>query len=1349
APETTVEKVLAGIYAHVLGLQRVGIDDSFFELGGDSILSMQLVARARTAGVLCRPRDIFTEQTVAKVARIARVVDDEANSEDDGAGHLVATPSMCWLAGVAGPVEQFNLSMLIQAPAGASEGDAAIMLQALIDRHPMLRLQVDDDDDQTGGWALTVLKAGSVDAGACLQAVDTMSDEVLVQARSRLDPAAGAMLRALWVVDTRELILLIHHLAFDAQSRRIVLDDLNTAWGQHLAGQKDALPAAGTSFARWASLLAEQARRPEIVAHADIWRRVAATPAALPHVQPSLDTFATAGDLSVMLDVETTRMLLDEVPAAFHATVQDILLIAFALAWTEFLGYPSTVDAPIGIGVEDHGRHQELAPDVDLSHTVGWFTTTYPVSLTVGGVDWAQVVAGESRLGEVLKDAKDQLRALPNPLSYGMLRYLNTEVELAGPDPTIGFNYVGPLGVSATHANHWQLRQEKLSDIAAARAIPMPLMYTAALSAAIVDSGIGPRLRADWSWAPSALDRAAVGQLNRLWFEALVGVCALVRRGGGGLTPSDILPARLSQQQLDDLDQLYDIADILPLTPLQQGLLFHADTAHGGDGDLYAMQLDFTVSGALDSDRLREALHTVVARHPNLAARFLDDFDEPVQIIPANPVPGWRYLDLGGCLNVDEQVSQVCAAERAAVCDLGGQSAFRLALIRVAPDRHRLLLTHHHIVLDGWSWPILLGEIFASYHGQRLAPAGRYRKFLTFLAGRDLDADRSAWRKALAGFDTPTLVDVSDRLGLGARGVQSFRVHAETTRAISALARSCHTTVNTVLKGAWAQLLIWLTGHHDVTFGTTVSGRPAEVAGSESMVGLLVTTVPVRATVTSTTTTADLLNQLQRAHNQTLEHQHLALSEIHRVAGHDRLFDTLFVYENYPIDIATLFGGHELTVTEFVSHDSTHYPLTLAAVPGPEIELRLKFRTDLFDPHTIEALIDRFQQILLAMTNQPAQRLSSRDLLTERERARLDTWGNRAVLNRPGTTAASIPAMFAAQVARTPDRVAVSCGARSMTYRDLDEAANELAHVLAAHGVGPRACAALLFSRSVEAIVAIVAVLKTGAAYLPIDPMLGSARIKFMIADATPIAAITTTDLAHRLDGCDVVVIDVDAPGDPAGKTQPGVALPVPAPDDIAYLIYTSGTTGVPKGVAITHRNVTQLIDTLHEHTHLRKAPGVWTQGHSYGFDVSVKEIWGALLSGGRLVLVPEPVAGSPDDFHALLIAENVSVLTSTPRALAMLSPQGLESLAVLAVGGEPCPPDLVDRWAPGRVMINAYGPTETTIRASGSSPLVAGSGAVPIGSPVSGAALFVLDGWLHPVPPGVAGELYVAGAGV
>ncbi|WP_231976791.1 non-ribosomal peptide synthase/polyketide synthase [Mycobacterium sp. E740] len=1339
APTDAVEEVLADIYAEILGVERVGIDESFFELGGDSILSMQVAARARAAGLKCRPRDIFVEQTVARLARVARATTGDAEVVDEGLGQIPATPIIHWLAGVDGPVDEFNQTVVAQAPPEVTEADVLALLQALLDRHAMLRLRVDDDG--AGNWSLNVPEAGSVDAAACLRTIDSFSEEALVQARSQLDPAAGVMLRALWVTSTSQLVLVAHHLAVDGVSWRVLLEDLNIAWAQRRGGKPAQLPAGGTSFARWASLLAEYAHDPDVVQQAPTWRQVAAAPALLPAVQPAIDTFATAGRMSLSLDEPTTRMLLGEVPTAFHAGVNDILLIAFGLALAEFFAADGH---PIGIDVEGHGRQEEIAADVDLSRTVGWFTTKYPVAVTVNGLDWAQVTAGEAALGAAIKTAKEQLRAVPDGLSYGVLRYLNADVDLAGPDPTIGFNYLGRMGASGaeTAAGTWRMSQDGLSATAAAADIPMPLMHALELNAATVDAETGPQLHANWSWATSALDDTQVNRLSRLWFEALAGICAHVSAGGGGLTPSDIAPAHLTQQQLDDLHSQHAIADILPLSPLQQGLLFHSEGAQVTD-DVYAVQLEIAINGPLDRHRLHDAVQTVANRHPNLSARFCAQFDEPVQMIPADPQLPWRYVELNGAdADIDEQLQAACAAERAAVCDLAHQPAFQAALFRTAEDRYRFVLTFHHIVVDGWSLPILLREIFAGYYGQPLPAAAPYRNFISWLTRRDYDAARAAWGEVFAGFETPTMVGPPDQLVRGKRSVASFQVSAATTQAVGELARALHTTVSTVLQAAFAQLLTSLTGQHDVAFGTAVSGRPDEVVGADSMVGLLINTVPVRADITSATTTADLLEQLQDAYNRTLEHQHLALNEIHRVTGHDQLFDAMFVYENYPVDTVALEADHELAIPEFASREYNHYPLSVQAIPGDEIGLRVEYDTDVFAAQGIQALIDRLERLLVAMTADPRRPLSSIDVLDSAEHVRLDEFGNRAVLTRAPERGSTIVELFAAWVAQTPDAVALVCGERSWTYRELDLAANRLAHLLAGRGAGPGQCVAVLFNRSAEAVVAILAVLKTGAAYLPIDPSLPEARIGFIVSDAVPLAVVTTAGLAGRLDGHAVAVIDVD---DPAVDGQPSTAPRSPAPDDTAYVIYTSGTTGTPKGVAVTHRNVTQLLASTDS---ALPAVGVWAQCHTLAFDVSVWEIFGALLRGGRLVVVPEEVTRSPENFQDVLAAEQVSVLTETPSAVSVLSPEKLASMALVVVG-EACSAEVVDRWAPGRRMVNAYGPTETTMCVAISTPLTSGAQAVPIGSPVAGAALFVLDNWLRPVPEGVVGELYVAGDGV
>jgi amino acid adenylation domain-containing protein/non-ribosomal peptide synthase protein (TIGR01720 family) len=558
-PGDAVEGILAGIFAQVLGLERVGVDESFFELGGDSILSMQVVARARAAGVLCRPRDIFVEKTVAGLAGVAVVADGDVTMTDDGVGPVRATPIIRWLHSLeaaGAEVAEFNQTVVVQAPSGAGEDDAVVMLQALLDRHAMLRLRVDHNG--VGDWSLQVPEVGSVDARSCLQTVDVLTVEALVEARSRLNPGAGMMLSALWVQSTGRLVAIVHHLAVDGVSWRILLEDLNLAWVQHRAGRDVVLPEPGMSFAGWAEVLAEQARQQGVVAQAGAWRQIAAVPAALPPVQHDVDTLATAGIMSADLDVETTRLLLGEVPAAFHAGINDILLIAFGLALAEFLGTGAT---PIGIDVEGHGRQEELGPDIDLSRTVGWFTAKYPVSLDVGGLDWGQVHTGGTGLGAAIKDAKEQLRSAPDGVTYGLLRYLSDGVDMEGSDPPIGFNYLGRLGSRAAGAAKerselWQICWDGLPDINPNESLSVPLVHSVELNAGTVDTDAGPCLRAGWTWAPSVLNQAQVNRLGQLWFDALTGMCAHVRGGGGGLTPSDIAVG-LSQQQIDELQRQY------------------------------------------------------------------------------------------------------------------------------------------------------------------------------------------------------------------------------------------------------------------------------------------------------------------------------------------------------------------------------------------------------------------------------------------------------------------------------------------------------------------------------------------------------------------------------------------------------------------------------------------------------------------------------------------------------------------------------------------------------------------------------------------------------------------------
>ena len=814
---------------------------------------------------------------------------------------------------------------------------------------------------------------------------------------------------------------------------------------------------------------------------------------------------------------------------------------------------------------------------------------------------------------------------------------------------------------------------------------------------------------------------------------------------------------------------------VVPLSFAQSRLWFIDQLA--GPSPVYNIAVALRLGGRLDAEALGAALVDVVGRHESLRTLFPAPEGIPRQlVVPAEGADiGWQVIDAGGW--PESRLGEGLGAVARHSFDLATQIPLRARLFGVGDDEHVLVAVAHHIAADGWSITPLMRDLGAAYAARCAGRAPSWaplavqyvdytlwqRAQLGDLADPDspIAAQLAYWQQVLTGLperlalptDRP-YPPVADQRGASVAVDWPAELHQQVRR----VAGEHHATSFMVIQAGLAVLLAKLSASPEVAIGFPIAGRRDPAL--DELIGFFVNTLVLRVEVAGDPSVAELLAQVRARSLAAYEHQDVPFEVLverlnpTRSLAHHPLFQVMVAWQNLPSsDSAAGLAWGDLQVSPLaVDTHTARMDLTFslaehfteAGAPAG-IGGAVEFRTDVFDAASIEALIERLQRMVVALTAEPTRRLSSIDVLDEAEHARLDEIGNRAVLTAPATAGVSVPVLFAAQVARTPQAVALTFQGRSMTYRELEQAANRVAQLLAGHGVGPGRCVALLLERSAQAVVAIVAVLKTGAAYLPIDPSLPAARIEFMLEDAAPIAAITTTELRPRLDSHELAVLDVGAIDAFAMPTYPGAGLPGAAPDDIAYLIYTSGTTGVPKGVAITHHNIVELIESIPAYL---PAGGVWTQCSSYAFDLSVWEIWGPLVHGGRLVVVPESVTADPTDFHAVLVAEEVSVLTQTPAAAGMLSPQGLDSVALL-VAGEACPVELVDRWAPRGVMVNWYGPTETTCGPAWTAPLVAGSDVVPIGSPLPGAALFVLDGWLRPVPAGVVGELFVAGLGV
>ncbi|MCS0634799.1 amino acid adenylation domain-containing protein [Streptomyces sp. LP05-1] len=862
-----------------------------------------------------------------------------------------------------------------------------------------------------------------------------------------------------------------------------------------------------------------------------------------------------------------------------------------------------------------------------------------------------------------------------------------------------------------------------------------------------------------------------------------IRLVSAARAAGLAFTPQDVFRRRTVAGLLavatpaaeDTAAPAAPAGDRRPLTPLQQGLLFLSqydapsfpaspyDSGAGSGGgaadpdalDVYHVQVTLRLTGTVDGDRLRAALREVTARHEPLRTAFTADRDGWSQrLVPGEPAPELTELDLRRrpARERDRLARRRAEDERVRRFDPAAPPLLRALLIRRADTTADLVLTGHHLVLDGWSVPLLVRELLHAHGGRELPPAPSYPAYLGWLAGRDREAAATAWRAELATLDGPTLLVPDDPGEPELPETHTLRLDPALTERLTAFARAHDLTPSTLLHTAWALVLAAHTGRRDVVFGTVVAGRPPEVTGADAMVGLFVNTVPVRVTLRPAEPLGLLLERVRDAFTALLPHHHLGLAEIQRAAGQSALFDTLTALENYPADPpAELSAAAGLTVDAIEGRDATHYPLTVSAVPGPELALRFAYRPGALDSTRVTALAEALRRALETLATAPGTPVAR---LTPPGRSGPDA----VTAGPPAPPERTWAELFAAQCATRPGAPAVDAPEGVLSYAQLDRRARKLALRLTAAGAGPGQLIAVVLPRSADLVTAQLAVQFCGAAHLPIDPDYPAERVRAMLDDARPALVLTHRALAGSHPG--TLCLDED----PAGADRPApepfehdgddggddndVPFPVTVdPGAPAYLIYTSGSTGHPKGVVTSHRGLAALAAAQADRLGIDHTARVLLLA-SPSFDASVMETLMALATGATLV-VPEPGPLAGRLLGDTLAARRVSHALIPPTALTGLEPDGLETLRTLVVGGEACPAELVARWAgPGRRMINAYGPTEATACVTMSAPLRPGA-APPIGTPLPGVRLLVLDSMLRPVPPGVPGELYAAGAGV
>ncbi|WP_243248233.1 condensation domain-containing protein, partial [Pseudomonas maioricensis] len=1170
APQSTLEQQIAAVWQDVLKLEQVGVTDNFFELGGDSIISIQVVSRARLAGIRFTPKDLFERQTVRALAQVAQLGED-ALSIDQGpvTGDMPLLPIQQWFFEQDIPDRHhWNQSVLLNP---RQRLDAQVLSQAvhaLINHHDALRL--------TFAEPFNMGRFNPAPATGSLLWCETVSDEhqlqtLLNKAQRSLDLPQGPLLRVVLAElpgGEQRLLLAIHHLVVDGVSWRILFEDLQSAYRQIESGKPVQLPGKTTAFKHWAQGLQDLARNGGLSSQVGFWQSLLSEASTdLPCLNGAASLRASeSSTVGAKLSAELTRQLLQQAPAAYRTQVNDLLLTALARVIANWTGRDDVL-----VQLEGHGR-EALLEDADLSRTVGWFTSLFPVRLTA-----------QAGLKHSIRHIKEQLRSIPDKgIGFGVLRYLGDEATRnslrALPTPRITFNYLGQFDGSFDDAEALFVPARENSG--ADQSADAPLNNWLSINGQV----FAGELSLAWTFSAEMFAEQAMQQLADQYIAELTRViehCCDPQQAG--LTPSDFPLARISQEQLDALPlQAAQVEDIYPLAPMQQGMLFHTLYEEQAGGD-YTNQMRLDVDG-LDPERFLQAWQAAMNQHAILRSGFYwqGGLERPLQVVFKDIAMPFTVVDLRHATNLAPELQRLADAELKAGFDLSRAPLLRLVAVRVAEQRYHLIYTNHHILMDGWSNSQLLGEVLQRYAGEYQAQhSGNYRDYIAWLQAQDAALSERFWLERLSVLDEPTwltrALDLPAQAAVEAHGDHFEVFSAEQTRLLGEFARQQKVTLNTVVQSAWLLLLQRYTGQRSVAFGATVSGRPAGLKGVEQQIGLFINTLPVIATPQPEQSVSDWLQSVQADNLALREHEHTPLADIQRWSGQgsDALFDSILVFENYPVSEALQQEApQELTFGKVDNHEQTHYPLTLIVGLGETLSLHFNYRQANFPVHTVQQIAGQLRHVLLQMAaSQAGQRLSELTLQDDAHiEASLAQWN-------PSTQVFPVEQclhqLIAAQAARTPEAVAVSFRDQSLSYQALDSQANRLAHLLIEAGVGPDVCVGIAVQRGPGMIVGLLAILKAGGAYVPLDPDYPQDRLAYMIEDSGLSLLLTESHLREQLPiyaSVRTLLIDTDLSAQP--RHDPHVSV---SPDNLAYVIYTSGSTGQPKGALLPHSNVVRL----------------------------------------------------------------------------------------------------------------------------------------------------------------------------
>lgn len=1340
APRNEKEQALITVCEIVLNRKQISLKENFYNLGGDSIKSIQMVSRLKQAGYTLKVEDILRNPVLELLADLL-VTSSHKTDQSAVRGEVVLTPVQYYFFENTPVPHYFNQSILLKSETPIDLYILERCLKEIITHHDALRTVFEQGSWQAfnNGPDIASYQIITWDLTGSPEPPQEMK-RLTAELQASFDLSRGPLVKAghFRFRDSERLAIIIHHLVTDGISWRILVEDLLTLYGQSLKNSPLVLPAKTDSFQRWAKLQQEYAHSDKVLRDAAFWTTICAheiPPISTDQVQQGrlfLEDKAT-----FTLDEETTRLLQTKFHTVYNTEINDILLTGLGLAIREVFGHDKVV-----IQMEGHGR-EEIIENIDISRTIGWFTTMYPFVLDLEGT--ADHI-------ESLIRVKEDLRKIPDKgISYGILKYLNSTYSHLEYTPSVLFNFLGDFDTSFADKDNigFSYATEAIGGNTTAQNTGEVLLN-------ISGSVVSGKLSMGIAYTKAVYKEETITRLLTVYKRHLIHLIETVSRERNIFkTPSDLSFRGLAMKELKQISKGHPIEDIYELSPLQQGIYFHWLT--GSSRSQYVEQISYRIHiQELDINMIRDAYQKLVARYAVLRTGFVSHVrDFPLQVVWKEVKARFYNEDIPPLeeKDVENYIKQYKLADRNEGFDLSEDSLMRLKILNAGNDRYEFIWSHHHILMDGWCMSILVQDFnrILNAAGNNIPadlPAPKpYADYIRWLMDIDTGASLNYWEKYLKDYTSAAVVPFvkNQQESVYSEAVSSLKIEGGLLNRMQLLCNELGITQSTFLQTTWGFLLSKYNYTDDVVFGAVVSGRPAALNDIERMVGLFINTIPVRVRYESNQTPSQLLKEIQEAAINSNAHHFLNLAKVQSQSELGAaLINHIMVFENFPVKEAIQGAGNgdkktqHLNIQQVEVFEQTNYDLNILILPAQKaLKVDIKFNAGKYDTSSMETLAIHFYNVIEQFTAFADRPLSQISFMTAAERDLLfHRFNATEIVYEQGKTVLDL---FRERVAELPDQVAVRYEKQELNYLELDEVTSQLAHYLRTHyAIGINDLAGIKLDRSTDMLIAVLGILKAGAAYVPIDTTYPEERIQYIRSDSNFKVCIDEALLEAFKTAAPQLILT-------------GTGLPVNTP---AYAIYTSGSTGNPKGVLNDHAGLYNRLLWMRDDLEIGPAD-IILQKTPYTFDVSVWELLMPAITGCRLVFAAPEGHKDPAYLQDLIAKEQISIVHFVPSMLSIfleeLNAEKCRSLRHVVCSGEALSAILAaefNKKLPWVRLHNLYGPTEaaidvTSIELTGLDTQTTG---VSIGKPVANTRIYIVDKELALQPLGVPGELLIEG---